>query len=50
MSIFTMQPGVTVTERQIRGGCIRLMVNDEHVAHVLRVRRRMRQMGMERAA
>ena len=35
MSLFTMQTGVTVTERQISGGCIRLIVNDEHVAHVL---------------
>lgn len=44
MSLFTMRPGVTVTERQVRGGCIRLTVNDEHVAHVLSVRRKMERM------
>jgi hypothetical protein len=44
MSLFTMRPGVRVIERQVRGGCIRLTVNDEHVAHVLSVRRRLERM------
>lgn len=46
MSLFTMQPGVTVTERQISGGCIRLIVNDEHVAAIMRERRMRMRLGL----